>query len=104
MTDWTLEGISNWVLSGGGAAVIAYWLMSNVPVLKGLSAEAKRYASYALAGGLAIAAWALLAWFGLGTWPVGPQAWLNEVIRVIMLGIVGSQVAHARQDLSKRTR
>ena len=101
--DWTDFGaVLSWVVSGGGASMLAYWLMSYVPVLKKLVGEAKRYAAFALAGTIAVGAWAMLTWFGASEWPGTPQAWVTAIFQVIALGIIGSQVVHGRKDLATR--
>jgi len=102
--DWTDFGaVLSWVVSGGGAGLLAYQIVDGIRWFKELPGEPKRYVSWAIAGTISVGAWATLTWFGAGEWPVTPQAWIAAVFQVVALGILGSEVTHARRDLSKRS-
>lgn len=101
--DWTaLNEVLTWIVGGGGAAMLAYWLMTYIPALKQLEGEVKRYVAFALAALLGIGAWALLGWLTGEPWPETAQLWVTVLFRVAALAIIGSQIAHARKDLPRR--
>jgi len=91
----------SWIVGEGGAGIMAWWIMSQLP-LGNLSAELKRYLAWALAGACGICAWGTLLWFGAEVMPTTPQEWTAAVFRVLFLAISGSQIMHARKELSKK--
>ena len=51
----SLQAALVWLLTGGGAGWVTYWLIEKVPVLAALLSEPKRYVAWALS---AVIAWA----------------------------------------------
>jgi len=84
-----------------GAAIAAFYLVEKIARLAELPAEPKRIAAFALAGGLAVAAW--LAQVGLAyiPAPVGWVAWVEQVFAVATAAFGLSQLIHGRAVLSK---
>lgn len=85
------------VTMGAGGAV--YWLMENVPFLKGLAADWKRYVSLALGALIPVACWligvAMAYWAAPETW----RAWIEAIFAVAMVGITTSQAIHGATKL-----
>lgn len=98
-----LRLLITWVVSGGGAGVIGYWLMANIKWLANIpSAETKRYVSYAVVAVVAVVFYAL--GIGLAYTPV-PVGWIGWVEQLVLIGTTAfglSQLIHARIDLRGR--
>jgi hypothetical protein len=95
-----LASILTWVVSGGGAAIIGYWLCNNVPALAQLVGDYKRYAAAGVTAFVAVAAWALLT-AGTGTaWPVGWWAWVSQLVGLAAAAFEGGQFIHAATTLA----
>jgi hypothetical protein len=88
-----------WLLKGGGAAIVAYWLLEHVGFLKTLSSEAKRYASLILSGGLGAVAFALLVGVGVEAAPPDAAAWLDALLVAAGLAAGLAQGLHGRLKL-----
>jgi len=99
MDGTTLRDALTWLLSGGGAAVAAYWLMENVGYLSNLHSNYKRYVSLALAAGLASAAFAVMVGLGYQDAPVGWQGWLETLFTFAFVAVTGSQWLHGARQL-----
>ena len=99
----SLQELLTWILSGGGAGVIAYWAMENLAFLVMLAPQYKRYTSLTLAACLAVVGY--LAAVGMG-YQVGPETakgWIEALFSVIGVAIGLSQLIHgARQMKPKR--
>lgn len=101
--EWAnIVAVLQWIISGGGASLSAYWLIEHIAKLAALRAEAKRYAAFALAAGIGVGAWALLGWMAGVAWPSMPQEWVSTMFEVAALSILGSQVVHGRERLASR--
>ena len=94
-----LSEFLTWLVNGGGAGIVAYWLMDNLEFLRGLSSEWKRYASLGLAAGLAMLAFAAGVWLGYVDAPAGAQGWLEALFSVAALALGISQAWHGRAKL-----
>lgn len=97
-----LTELLTWILSGGGAGVIAYWAMEHLAFLVQLKAQYKRYVSLALAGGLAMLGY--LAAVGMN-YQVGPETakgWIEALFSVIGVAIGLSQLIHGVKILPMR--
>ena len=97
-----MQEVLGWIISSGGAGVLAYWLMEHIPFLVALSAEWKRYASFVLSGAIACLAFVALVFSGFEPQPATWQAWVDALLSVIAGAVIVAQGAHARLKLSKR--
>ena len=102
MEAFTLGEAIAWVLSGGGAGVIAYFLMEKVEFLADLGADYKRYVSIALTAALALLAWGA----GLGMQylavPADWRGWIEAAFSTIAVALVTAQTIHGATALRKR--
>jgi hypothetical protein len=98
----TLEQGLAWVISGGGAAVLAYFLVGKIPQLAELRSEIKRYVSIFLTSVLAVAAWAASVGLGYTPLPIGWQGWLEGAFAVAFAANLVVGVIHGRRDLRQR--
>ena len=93
-----------WVLSGGGAGIIAYFVVGKVKFLKELGPDYKRYASLGITALLALAAWGA----GLGMeylkMPVDWRGWMEAAFSVIAIALFAAQGIHGAVDLRARRR
>lgn len=98
-----------WLLTQGGAGLVAYWLMDKIEALKALDPEPKGYAALGLSASLGILAWLVLG-LGGGQWlvvesqPVTAWEWINGIVSAGSTAVLASQVAHKRLDLRGQTR
>ena len=97
-----LQELLAWLVSGGGAGIIAYWLIGVIPALEGLVSEAKRYVAFALTGVLAVGAWYVTILLQYTPQPETTKAWIEAVFSVIAVALGVNQIIHARRVLSKR--
>jgi len=98
----TFKMVLTWIIADGGAGVLAYWLMERVKALAELTPEPKRYASWAIAGVLAIAAYLVSMVFGGVAVPGEWREWFEVLFNVALGAIMVGQAAHARLQLSQR--
>ena len=94
-----LSELLSWVISGGGAAVVAYFLIERVAALKALAPEAKRYVAIALSAVLAVGAWFCAAAMGYAAWPVGANAWIEQLFLIATSAFTLSQIIHGAARL-----
>lgn len=97
-----LQEFALWILSGGGAGVIAYALIAAVPFLSSLAADYKRYASLALTAVIAALIWLGTIWMGWTAQPTNPQAWVESVFSVVATALITAQTIHGARDLRQR--
>lgn len=97
----TLPEFLLWIVGGGGAAIVAYWLMERLP-LSGLSSEVRRYVSLALSCALAWAAFGLSVVMSYSESPTTLQAWAEQLFAIAFVVVTGSQMLHGRLGLRKR--
>jgi hypothetical protein len=88
-----------WIVGGGGAGLIAFWLMDHVKALRDLGAEYKRYASLILAGLLAAGAFGASVGIGYVPNPGTIQGWIEGTFSVVAVAVGLSQVVHGRLRL-----
>lgn len=98
----TLASVLTWIASGGGAIIIANWLLEHVRFLIELQAEIKRIVAYALTGTLATVGYALSVWASYVPLPVGFQAWLEALFPIAATAVGLGQIIHGRTKLSKK--
>ena len=98
-----LNDLLTWILSGGGAGVVSYWLMERLAFLVALPAQYKRYVSLAIAGGLAVLGYLAAVGMSYQAEPETTRAWIEALSSVIGVAIGLSQLIHgARQMKPKR--
>lgn len=88
-----------WIVTGGGAGIVAYFLMEKVARLSNLPPEPKRYAAFALSGAVAVAAWCAGAGLGYYPFPAGAVDWIEQVFAIGTSAFALSQIIHARTKL-----
>ena len=89
-----------WLLSGGGAGIVAYMAVNRIRGLAELASQTKRIVAFAISGGLGVIAWAALIWLAQGPWPATPQAWVTALFAAAATAIATSTGIHTR-DLPK---
>ena len=89
-----------WLLSGGGAAWVAYKLMEIVPFLVNLVPRDKRYVSLALAGVVAMIAQAAAVGIGITPTPADWLGWVTLLFSAASLAVIGSQAKHGQANLA----
>ena len=99
-----MQQIIAWLAQGGGAGLIAYWIIERWAWAVALDPEPRQYVAWAISGALGVVAWAMSLWFGLQTIPASPQAWFEAAIGAALLAIMGAKIAHARTQLSRYKR
>lgn len=98
----TLQDFLVWVLSGGGAGIVAYWLMQRIEERANVSAEMKRYLSLLLAALAAVLAYFGSVWIGYEPQPETVKTWIEAVFSVIAIAIAASQAIHGFMRLRDR--
>ena len=86
-----------WVIGGGGAAVIAFWLMEHVE--PDLAPEHRRYVSLVTAALLACVAFTLSGSLGYVEEPATVQGWIEALFSIAFVAVSGSQAIHGRLRL-----
>jgi len=95
----SLAEILTWILSGGGAGVVSYWLMDHLAFLVMLAPQYKRYVSLALAGGLAVLGYLAAVGMGYQIAPVMVKGWIEALFSVVGVAIGLSQLIHGVKKL-----
>ena len=90
-----------WIMSGGGAAYVGFWLVERVAFLATLASDVKRYAAFALTAALAVGAWCGLTALTGEPWPVDWRAWVNVLFSVAATAIIAGQAVHGAKVLRK---
>ena len=102
MEAYSLGEAIAWVLSGGGAGIVAFFAVDKVKFLRNLEPDYKRYASIGLTALLALAAWGA----GMGMQylqvPVDWRGWIEAAFSTIAVSLVTSQVIHGATALRQR--
>ena len=99
-----MEQIIAWILQGGGAGVIAYWIIERWAWAVALDPEPRQWVAWGISGTLGVGAWGLSLWFGLQAIPATPQAWVEALLFAAALAIMGAKAVHTRKQLSLYTR
>ena len=93
-----LGTLLGWLVSGGGAAVVASWLLDKVKWLHDLAFEPKRWASLGLTAALAVLAYTAQVGIGYVAEPIGWRGWLEALCLVGTSSFALSQMIHARKE------
>lgn len=99
-----MQQIIAWILQGGGAGIIAYWIIERWTWAVALNPEPRQYVAWIISGALGIGAWGLSLWFGLQAVPATPQAWSEAIVGAVLLAIMGAKLVHTRKRLSRYAR
>lgn len=92
-----------WLVTGGGAGVVGYYLMDQVvKYFPNLSSELKRYLSLAIAAGLAMLAYYVQTVLAYVPSPETAQAWIEALFSVAAVAIGLSQAVHGRVKLAQK--
>lgn len=98
----SLQEFLVWIISGGGAGVVAYWIMEMIAKNVSIGSELKRYLSLVVAGLLAAGAYMASVFIGYEPKPEDVMAWIEAIFAVIALALGLSQIIHGRLKLGKR--
>ena len=98
----SLQEFLIWVLSGGGAGVVAFLLMEWIGKNTDLQSDLKRYLSLALAATVAVAAYSAAVAMGYEPMPADVRGWIEAVFAVIAVAVMSSQAVHGYVRLRKR--
>jgi len=90
----SLQEFLIWVLSGGGAGVVAFLLMEWIGNNTDLQSDLKRYLSLALAGVVAVGAYSAGVAMGYEPMPEDVRGWIEAVFAVIAVAVMSSQAVH----------
>ena len=90
-----------WVVGGGGAGAIAYWLLGNVAWLGALASDKKRYAALGLSALLAWLAFAASVGLEYLPDPGSGKVWLEQLFSIAFAAIITSQGVHGWRQLSR---
>lgn len=94
-----LQQIILYLSAGGGAAVVAYWLLENIPQLVALAPKAKRIVSLALAATIAMLAYGAAVGLSYTEAPVNVQALIEALFAIAFLAVGGGQALHGLRKL-----
>lgn len=92
------EGLA-WVLSGGGAGLVTYFMIDKVPFLAGLAPDYKRYVSIALVLVLAWGAWGVTMLMGYSPVPANWREVIETGFSITFVALTTSLVTHGARDL-----
>jgi len=94
----TLEGLLAWVISGGGAGVLAYVFIDHMPV-EIPNSKLKRLVAFVVTAALAILAYAGTVAAGYAPECVTAVCWAEEIVQVLCLAFGLGQGIHGVRDL-----
>ena len=94
-----LNQVLVWIVGGGGAAALTYYIFENVKKLDTLTPLYKRFASLVVAAVLAVGAYAASVGLAYVVTPVGWQGWLEALFAVAFVAVFGSQGIHGARKL-----
>lgn len=97
-----LEGILTWVLGGGGAGWLAYWLIEQLNTGK-WDPFWKRVFSLTVTGLFGVLAYGVAVMFGYRPGCSDWQSWVEQIVAVIALAITTSQTIHGALKLERRS-
>ena len=94
-----LKQVLVWIVGGGGAAALTFYVFENVKKLAALAPKPKRYASLGIAAVLAVVAYAATVGLNYSDAPAGWQGWLEALFAVAFVAVFGSQGLHGMRKL-----
>lgn len=94
-----LKEFLRWAVSGGGAGIIAYFLLGKWRWFAAQDAERKRYVAIAATFLLADALYLALVFAGYDAMPVGVLGWIEALFLTGTTAFGLSQVIHGARDL-----
>ena len=94
-----LKEFLRWAVSGGGAGIIAYFLLGKWAWFTAQTAERKRYVAIAATFLLADALYLALVFAGYDARPVGVLGWIEALFLTGTTAFGLSQVIHGARDL-----
>jgi len=94
-----LKEFLRWAVSGGGAGIIAYFLLGKWAWFTAQTAEHKRYLALAATFLLADAFWLAMVFAGYDVMPAGALGWVEQLFLVGTTAFGLSQVIHGARDL-----
>ena len=90
-----------WLVTGGGAGIVGYWLMDQVTKrFPDMTSELKRYLSLTIAAVLAMLAYYVQTVLAYVPTPETTQAWIEVLFSVAAVAIGLSQAIHGRIKLA----
>jgi hypothetical protein len=102
----TVQALLVYLLTGGGAGLVAWKVVDWLPWTKDLVADLKRNAAYAVTSVVALIAWGLGIWFGqievptggVGFWEISAQ-WVQSAGGAIVVALGLNQWIHGQLTL-----
>ena len=94
-----LKEFLRWAVSGGGAGIIAYFLLGKWAWFTAQTAEHKRYLALAVTFLLADALWLAMVFAGYDAMPVGVLGWIEALFLTGTTAFGLSQVIHGAREL-----
>ncbi len=94
-----LQEFLRWVVSGGGAGIIAYYILSRWEWYARQNAERKRYLAILVTFVLADVFWLAMVWAGYNAAPANALGWVEQLFLVGTSAFGLSQVIHGARDL-----
>jgi len=86
-----------WIISGGGAGVLAYLLMGQVAGLASLAPKCKRAVTFLLSAVLAMAAYTVAAYAGYQDPPQTGFVWVEKLFLVASTSFGLATLIHTRE-------
>lgn len=94
-----LKEFLRWAVSGGGAGILAYYVLERWQWFTQQSSEHKRYITVLVTFALANAFYLALVFAGYDVMPVGTLAWVEQLFLTGTTAFGLSQIIHAGVDL-----
>ncbi len=94
-----LKDFLAWLVTGGGAGVIAYVLVDQVAWLQELAPRTKRLAAIVLSAVLAILGYLVMMAMGYEAWPLTVYQWIERLFFYATSAFTLSQIIHGQRDL-----
>lgn len=95
----TLSQLILWIVTGGGASALAYWLIDHVPFLANLASKPKRLASVGLTLSMGFLAYGLSIAVGYDSSPANLVEFTETAFALGGLILAGSSLIHGWRDL-----
>jgi len=91
-----LKLVLAWIVSGGGAGILAYLIIDWIRGLKSLAPKPKRIVAFALSAVIAAGTWTAGAFVGYQEMPLTALAWVEKLFLVGTSAFGLSQLIHIR--------